>query len=63
MLIAVVGSASDVKENSRKFGPVDMYDEDGNPVVVKTAVAVTLTRMKFLQTPSKRTAGKQNSKR
>jgi len=43
MLIAVVGSASDVKEKLAKFGPVDIYDEDGNPVVVKTAPAVTLT--------------------
>ncbi len=43
MLIAVVGSASDVKEKLAKFGPVDIYDEDGNSVVVKTAPAVTLT--------------------
>ena len=43
MLIAVVGSASDVKDKLAKFGPLDMYDEDGNLIIQKAQPVVTLT--------------------
>jgi len=43
MLVAVVGSANDVKDKLAKFGPVDVYDEDGNMVVVKATPAITMT--------------------
>ncbi|MGA7160028.1 MAG: pitrilysin family protein [Bacteroidota bacterium] len=43
MLVAVVGSASDVKEKLAQFGPIDMYDEEGNLIVHKALPAVTLT--------------------
>ncbi len=62
MLIAVVGSASDVKEKLAKFGPVDMYDEDGNPVVVKTAVAITLTPDEIFANSIKKSGGKAKFK-
>jgi hypothetical protein len=42
MLVAVVGTAAEVKEKLAAFGPVKMYDEDGNPIVEKPAAAVTL---------------------
>jgi predicted Zn-dependent peptidase len=32
MLVAVVGSATEVKEKLKKFGPITMCDENGNPI-------------------------------
>ena len=37
MLVTVVGSAKDVKEKLAGFGPVVMYDEEGNMVVARAA--------------------------
>lgn len=62
MLVAVVGSASDVKEKLVKFGPIDIYDEDGNPVVVKTATAVTLTPDEIFAKSIEKSGGKAKFK-
>jgi len=41
MLVAVVGAASEIKDKLAKFGPVTVYDEDGNPVVEKPAPTIS----------------------
>jgi zinc protease len=43
MLIALVGSAKEVNTKIGKFGPVLMFDEDGNPAVEKTPTPAGLT--------------------
>jgi len=43
MLVAVVGSSKDVKEKLAAFGPVTMYDEEGNVVVAKPATVVKVS--------------------
>jgi zinc protease len=43
MLIAVVGTASEIKEKLATFGPVTMYDADGNPIVAKPAAAISIS--------------------
>jgi len=43
MLIAIVGTASEIKDKLAKFGPVTMYDEDGSPVIATPAAAITMS--------------------
>lgn len=43
MLVDIVGTAKEVKEKVAKFGPITMYDEDGNIIVEKPVAPVTLT--------------------
>jgi predicted Zn-dependent peptidase len=43
MTIALVGSASEVKDKISKFGLISMYDEDANPIIEKPTSLVTLT--------------------
>jgi zinc protease len=58
MLVAVVGSAKDVKEKLAKFGPVMMYDEDGSKVVEKPAGAVKVSADEVLGRFVEKTGGK-----
>ncbi|HTR81391.1 MAG TPA: pitrilysin family protein, partial [Bacteroidota bacterium] len=43
MLVAVIGSAKDVESTLTQFGPLDVYDEDGNKVVEKAEPPITIT--------------------
>jgi zinc protease len=58
MLIAVVGSAKDVKEKLATFGPVTMYDEEGNVVVSKPASAVKVSVDEIFARFIEKTGGK-----
>ena len=58
MLVAVVGTASEIKEKLAKFGPVTMYDEDGNPVAEKPAAAITVTPDEIFSKYIEKTGGK-----
>ncbi|MDE3056355.1 MAG: insulinase family protein [Bacteroidota bacterium] len=42
-LIAVVGKASEIKSTLTQFGPVAMYDEEGNLIPEKPAENITIT--------------------
>ena len=58
LLVAVVGPAASVKAKLAAFGPVSMYDEDGKPVVVRPAEALTITAGEILDKFIERTGGK-----
>ncbi|HEY6953153.1 MAG TPA: insulinase family protein [Bacteroidota bacterium] len=58
MLVAVVGTAAEVKEKLAAFGPVKMYDEDGNPVVEKPVTAVTMKAEDIFSKFIEKTGGK-----
>jgi zinc protease len=58
MLVAVVGSAKEVKEKLAKFGPVTMYDEDGQKVEEKPAGAVKVSADEILARFVEKTGGK-----
>ena len=58
MLIAVVGSAKEVKEKFAAFGPVTMYDEEGNVLVAKPASAVKVSVDEILARYIQKTGGK-----
>ena len=62
MLIAVVGSASDVKDKLAKFGPIDMYDEDGNLVAVKAPPIITLSADEIFAKSIEKSPGKAKYK-
>jgi zinc protease len=57
MLIALVGSAKDVKDKIAGFGPTTMYDEDGNPIVEKP-VTVTMTPDQIFAKHVEKTGGR-----
>jgi len=57
MLVALVGSAKEVKEKMRGFGPLTMYDEDGNPVVEKP-LAVIMTPEEIFAKHIEKTGGR-----
>ena len=59
MLVTVVGSEKDVKARLAAFGPVVMYDEEGNKVVAKAPSAVTLTPDEIFAKFVEKTGGKQ----
>lgn len=59
MLVAVVGSAKDIKTKLASFGPVMMYDEEGIPVVEKPASAITMTADEIFAKYIERTGGKK----
>jgi zinc protease len=59
MLVAVVGSAKDVKAGLAAFGPVAMYDEEGNPVVEKAAAPITVTADQIFAKFIAKTGGKE----
>ena len=63
MLIAVVGSAKDVKENLAKFGPLDVYDEDGNKIVEKAAPPITVTPDEIFAKFIEKSGGKDKLKK
>jgi zinc protease len=58
MLIAVVGTASEIKEKLAKFGPVTLYDADGNPVVAKPAAAISISPDEIFAKYVEETGGK-----
>ncbi len=58
MLVAVVGAAKEIKDRLAEFGPVTMYDEDGNPVLEKPAAAITLTADEIFSKFIEKTGGK-----
>jgi predicted Zn-dependent peptidase len=58
MLIAVVGTAAEVKQKLAAFGAVKMYDEDGNPAVEKPAAAITIKPEEIFGKFIEKTAGK-----
>ena len=62
MLVTVVGSGKDVKATLAKFGPIDVYDEDGNKVVEKPAAAVTITPDEIFTKFIAKTVGIQKQK-
>ena len=59
MLVTVVGSAKDLKDKLGAFGPVVMYDEEGNKVVAKALPAVTLTPDEVFAKFVEKTGGKK----
>ena len=62
LLVAVVGSASDVKDKLAAFGAVQAYDEEGNPVVVKTAPVVTMAPDEIFAKSIEKSGGKAKYK-
>ena len=58
MLVAVVGTSAEVKEKLAAFGPVKMYDEDGDPVIEKPAAAITMTADEIFEKFIANTGGK-----
>ena len=62
MLVVVVGSAKEVKDKLAKFGPIDTYDEDGNKIVEKPAVAITITADEIFAKFIEKTGGKAKMK-
>jgi len=62
MLVAVVGSANDMKDKLAKFGPVDVYDEDGNKIVVKATPAITMTPDEIFAKSIEKSGGKAKYK-
>jgi len=59
MLVTVVGAAKDVREKLAAFGPVEMYDEDGNRAVATGASAVTIAPDEIFARFIERTGGKK----
>ncbi|MBP1657770.1 MAG: processing peptidase [Bacteroidetes bacterium] len=59
MLVAVVGSAKDVKEKLAAFGPVTLYDEEGKKVVEKPTTAPALSADEIFGRYIERTGGKE----
>ena len=59
MLVTVVGSAKDVRAKLAAFGPVVMYDEEGNRVVVKAPHAVKMTPDEIFAKFVEKTGGKE----
>ena len=59
MLVTAVGSANDVKTKLAAFGPVVMYDEEGNKVVAKAPLAVKLTPDEIFAKFVEKTGGKE----
>lgn len=59
VLVAVVGSAKDVKEKLAAFGPVTMYDEEGRAVKESPAAAVTMTAEEIFAKFVAATGGKE----
>lgn len=59
MLVTAVGSANDVKAKLAAFGPVVMYDEEGNKVVAKAPPAVKLTPDEIFAKFVEKTGGKE----
>ena len=58
-LIAVVGAAKDVREKLGKFGPVTMYDEEGQKVLEKPVGSVKMTPNEIFAKFVDRTGGKK----
>ena len=58
ILVAVVGTAADVRQKLAAFGPVQMYDEDGNLVVEKPTAAVTMKPEEIFNKFIENTGGK-----
>jgi zinc protease len=58
MLVAVVGSSKDVKEKLAAFGPVTMYDEEGNVLVAKPATAIKVSVDQIVAGFLQKTGGK-----
>jgi len=59
MLVAVVGSAKDVKSKLASFGPVMLYDEEGKIVVEKPVSAITMTPDEIFAKYIEHTGGKE----
>ena len=57
-LIAVVGKASEIKSGLAQFGPVAMYDEDGNLIPEKPAENITITPDEIFNKFMEKTGGK-----
>lgn len=57
MLVAVVGAGTDVRAKLAAFGPVRLYDEEGNPVAEKASAPVTLTAEQIFAKFIERTGG------
>ncbi len=57
-LIAVVGKASEVKNTLVQFGPVAMYDEEGNLIPEKPAENITITPDEIFNKFMEKTGGK-----
>jgi hypothetical protein len=58
MLVALVGNAKEVKEKLAGFGPLTMYDEDGN-LVIEKPLATTMTVDQILEKFIEKIGGKQ----
>ncbi len=58
MLVAVVGAGKEVKAKLAAFGPIELYDEDGQRLEEKPAAAITITPKEIFDGFLDKTGGK-----